>query len=124
MARVSVDAQLAKIRKARAELEKREKALLNRTQGKVIAKIVQLAVDNGISAAQIAEALKAGKPEKTRRAPKKAAGTRGKVAPKYRNPANAEQTWTGRGKAPLWVQELKNAGTLDAALIKPAGTPA
>jgi DNA-binding protein H-NS len=23
--------------------------------------------------------------------------------PKYRNPANPEQTWTGRGKAPAWV---------------------
>lgn len=25
-----------------------------------------------------------------------------KVAPKYRNPATG-QTWTGRGKAPLWI---------------------
>ena len=29
------------------------------------------------------------------------AGT--KVAPKYRNPATGE-TWTGRGKAPKWIQ--------------------
>lgn len=26
-----------------------------------------------------------------------------KVAPKYRNPATG-QTWTGRGKAPRWIQ--------------------
>lgn len=26
-----------------------------------------------------------------------------KVAPKYRNPASG-QTWTGRGKAPKWIQ--------------------
>lgn len=26
-----------------------------------------------------------------------------KVAPKYRNPATGE-TWTGRGKAPKWIQ--------------------
>ena len=26
-----------------------------------------------------------------------------KVAPKYRNPATG-QTWTGRGKAPKWIQ--------------------
>lgn len=34
------------------------------------------------------------------------AGTRnasGKVAPKYRNPATGE-TWTGRGKAPKWIE--------------------
>lgn len=27
----------------------------------------------------------------------------GKVAPKYRNPANREETWTGRGKQPRWL---------------------
>lgn len=114
MARTTVETQLAKIRKAKADLEKKEKELLNRTQGKVIAKITQLAKENGISIGQIATALKEGKPAK---ATKKIAAKRAKVAPKYRNPANAEQTWTGRGRAPLWVQELKNAGTLDSALI-------
>ena len=29
--------------------------------------------------------------------------TGNKVAPKYRNPANGE-TWTGRGKAPKWIE--------------------
>lgn len=35
------------------------------------------------------------------RARSASAGT--KVAPKYRNPATGE-TWTGRGKAPKWIQ--------------------
>ena len=30
---------------------------------------------------------------------------RGKVAPKYRNPANPKVTWTGRGRTPKWVSE-------------------
>lgn len=30
-------------------------------------------------------------------------GPSGKVAPKYRNPANGN-TWTGRGKAPKWIE--------------------
>ena len=35
---------------------------------------------------------------------KASAGSRGgKVAAKYRNPATGE-TWTGRGKAPKWIQ--------------------
>lgn len=106
-----------KIRKAKANLDKKEKELLNRTQGKVIAKIIQLARDNGITATQIAEALKEGKPNIAKRATKKASAPRAKVAPKYRNPANPDQIWTGRGRTPLWVQELKNAGTLDSALI-------
>lgn len=117
MARTTVEAQLAKLRKAKADLEKKEQALLNRTQGKIIDRIVKLATDNGISAAQIVDALKAGKPARQKRPGKKPGGTRGKVAPKYRNPANAEQTWTGRGKPPLWALELKNAGKLDSALI-------
>lgn len=37
----------------------------------------------------------------TGRARSATAGT--KVAPKYRNPATGE-TWTGRGKAPKWIQ--------------------
>lgn len=35
---------------------------------------------------------------------------RGTVPPKYRNPHNAEQTWTGRGKQPIWVRELLSQG--------------
>lgn len=29
--------------------------------------------------------------------------TRRPAAPKYANPANPSQTWTGRGRRPLWV---------------------
>lgn len=35
---------------------------------------------------------------------------RKKVAPKYRNPNDNSQTWTGRGVPPKWVQALTNAG--------------
>ncbi|WP_016850206.1 H-NS family nucleoid-associated regulatory protein, partial [Xanthomonas citri] len=34
----------------------------------------------------------------------------GKVPPKYRNPGNAQETWTGRGKQPRWLAELTAAG--------------
>ena len=37
----------------------------------------------------------------SRKAGGKSAG--GKVAPKYRNPSSGE-TWTGRGKAPKWIE--------------------
>lgn len=32
------------------------------------------------------------------------------VEPKYRNPANPDQTWTGRGRKPAWVNEAEAAG--------------
>lgn len=41
------------------------------------------------------------------------------VAPRYRNPLNAAETWTGRGKQPRWVQEKISRGiTLEDMLIK------
>jgi DNA-binding protein H-NS len=34
----------------------------------------------------------------------------GSVAPKYRNPADPEQTWSGRGKRPRWFNDALKAG--------------
>ena len=34
----------------------------------------------------------------------------GTVAPRYRNPADASQQWTGRGRQPKWVKEWLDAG--------------
>ncbi len=38
------------------------------------------------------------------RVPKVSSKPSGKVAPKYRDPATGS-TWTGRGKAPKWIQD-------------------
>jgi len=35
---------------------------------------------------------------------------KGSVAPKYRNPADPEQTWSGRGKRPRWFNDALKAG--------------
>lgn len=123
MARTTVASQLAALRKQRELLIKKEQALLSKSHDKVLSKIVQLAKDAGLTADDIAKALGAGKPAKAGKAPravKKGALAGKKVAPKYRNPANPEQTWTGRGVSPAWVQSLKTAGTLDSALISAA----
>lgn len=120
MARTTVANQLAAIRKQREMLDKKEQALKSKSHDKVLAKIVALAKEAGLTAADITKALSAGKPAKAGKASKvakKGALAGKKVAPKYRNPANPEQTWTGRGVSPTWVQALKAAGTLDSALI-------
>ena len=41
---------------------------------------------------------------------RKAKRSGGKVAPKYRNPANPAQTWSGRGKRPHWFNDALKAG--------------
>ena len=116
----SVANQLAAIRKQRELLDKKEQALKSKSHEKILAKIVALAKEAGLTADDITKALNSGKAAKAGKAPKaakKGALVGKKVAPKYRNPANPEQTWTGRGVSPTWVQALKAAGTLDSALI-------
>lgn len=114
----TVAAQLAALKKQQEALLRKEQALKAKAHDKVLAKIVQLANDAGLSASEIAKALNVGKPAKakTSKAPKAAKKT-GKVAPKYRNPANHAETWTGRGVSPKWVAELKASGKLESALI-------
>jgi len=83
-------------------------------------KIIALAKEAGLTIEDITKAMVAVKPvknSKTSKVAKQGALAGKKVAPKYRNPANPDQTWTGRGVSPTWVQALKAAGTLDAALI-------
>jgi DNA-binding protein H-NS len=124
MSRVNVANQLEKIRAARAKLEREEKKLLSRTHDKALSQIVQIARNAGLNAEQIAAALggksrakSAGKTAaKTTR--KASANAGRKVAPKYRDPANANNTWTGRGRMPQWVAALHAQGQLDSALIK------
>ena len=127
MSRLTAVAQLEKIRAAKLKLEKEEQRLMSRTHDKVLAQIVQLAQSAGLTASQISAALGSkgkttGKSSaKAAKAPKAKRATAGKKVPaKYRNPANPEQAWSGRGRTPLWVQELQNAGQLASAEVKPA----
>lgn len=47
-----------------------------------------------------------------------AARKRKSVAPKYANPANESETWTGRGRKPRWVVAALDAGkAMDDLLI-------
>lgn len=52
-------------------------------------------------------------------AARKARKPLGKVAAKYRNPANTGETWTGRGKQPRWLAAYTAQGKkLEDFLIK------
>lgn len=66
---------------------------------------------------------KAAAPSVDAPAPKARKSTKGrslgKVAPKYRNPANAKETWAGRGKQPRWLSaETSKGRKLEEFLIK------
>jgi len=47
--------------------------------------------------------------------------TRAKAEPKYANPANKSDTWSGRGRKPKWVETaLKGGKKIEELLIKKA----
>jgi DNA-binding protein H-NS len=76
-------------------------------------KIDAILKNSGLTLADIYPTRAAGKAKTGKR------GGKGSVAPKYRNPANPSETWTGRGRQPLWVvAAVKKRGvTLDSLLI-------
>jgi DNA-binding protein H-NS len=46
-----------------------------------------------------------------------------RVLPKYRNPQEPSETWSGRGKTPRWLSAaLKTGHTIDEFVIEDAGT--
>jgi DNA-binding protein H-NS len=52
-------------------------------------------------------------------APKKKI-SKSKVEPKYQNPFNPDESWSGRGRKPTWIVDALNAGmTLDQLKINP-----
>lgn len=118
---VNTASQIAKLKKQLEALQKKENAVKSKQQEKTLAQIVKLAKDNLISAKDIEAALNFGKSKINKKTPKitnKTSSLKGKpVAPKYCNPQNNEQTWTGRGIAPTWIQALKAEGKLESALI-------
>ena len=89
---------------------------------KVRAQLTKLAKANGYTLEEVAGDAapargRAGKDATA--APAKAVRKLGKVAPKYRNPANPKETWTGRGKQPRWLAAHTTKGKkLEDFLIK------
>ena len=121
MATKSIASKLAALKRQQLALEKKQKAMAGKDTAKAIAKIKDIFKNTPeLTIDQIKDALGGAKGKRS--SAKKASGgsklAGKKVAPKYRNPANANETWTGRGKAPTWAAALKTAGTLEAALIK------
>jgi DNA-binding protein H-NS len=127
MTKLSIAAQLAAIRKQKDLLEKKEAALMAESHGKVLIQIIKMAKDAGLSLAEITSAYEGHKTKppvkaaekKSKNSSVKSHTMKGvKLPPKYRNPLDSNQTWTGRGVDPSWVAELREAGLLESALIQ------
>lgn len=111
---------------SRKELEKLrndiDKALLKlaETEKKAaLAAAEKAALAHGFSLADLTgvKAARAEKPVAKKPAAKRSDG-RAKVAPKYRNPENESETWSGRGRRPKWIEAyLAAGGELEQILI-------
>jgi DNA-binding protein H-NS len=71
-------------------------------------KITEVAASVGVTLDELV--ARGNKPSKS--------ATRKPVAPRYRNPQNQQETWTGRGKQPRWLAaKLASGANLDDFLI-------
>lgn len=108
-----LSALIAKANQRKKKLNKRKPAVAVRKKIAALLKAEGYTHDElfGAKPARAARAPKAGKPK----GPKPG----GKVAPKYRNPANASQTWAARGKQPRWLAaEIAKGRKLEEFAIK------
>lgn len=92
----------------REHKRKKKRAPLTRVR----AKVARLLKSEGYTLQELyGDAIAAtASPKQARRKTTRLGTTKRKIAPKYRNPNNAEETWTGRGRQPLWFVALIESG--------------
>ncbi len=117
-----LEAVIARAKKRKDALSKRKPIAAVRKQVAALAKaqgytIAELFGDEGAATQAAAPAKRAARKSTKGR-------TLGKVAPKYRNPENPKETWSGRGMQPRWLAEQVRRGKSAADfLISSKPTP-
>jgi len=97
---------LNELLKARERLQEKIDSVRKKEKGAAISKIKDLMATFGITVDDLKSPLARGK------------GAKGTVKPKYYNPGDKSQTWSGRGIAPAWAAPLKKRGELERYRIK------
>ena len=102
-----------------AELKIAERAYTEEALSKIIGELKALNLDPSELAKGLGLSLADQKQKKTRAA-RGTAAPKERGTPKYRNPADAQQTWTGKGRKPGWIQTYmdNNGGDIERLLIK------
>jgi len=104
--------QQAKIQKEIERLHKQAQLLQSKQRKPVISGILRSMKEYGITPDEIAAAFGKSGPKLRKTSPEKAVKTttaKKPVPAKYRHP-ETNATWTGRGKAPLWIVEAEKNG--------------
>ena len=114
-------ALIAKANQRQKKLKKRKPAAGVRKRINAIAREAGYTVAElfGGGAARATGTGKTAKPAKATKKARKSSKAGSKVAPKYRNPANASETWAARGKQPRWLAaEIAKGKKLEEFAIK------
>lgn len=85
--------------KLRADIDKALTGMADRERKSALEAAERAAAEHGFSLAEL-----------TGIAGTKGQGRKAKGAAKYRNPSNPEQTWSGKGRRPNWINEADAAG--------------
>ena len=107
------DLSLSDLRALQGQVSKQLEVIARQDIAKAREEIQAIALSVGISLEDLVNGSVGKKPSKD-----KSAKAAGKVAVRFRNPSNAEQQWTGRGRQPTWIKEWLHAGkALDALRV-------
>lgn len=101
---LNVDQLSELVGKVQTEMASREK----RKRQELRAELERRVAAEGYKMADIFTELGGSSPSARRR----------KLPPKYRNPQNPEQTWTGIGRSPKWVQQILEERGIDMGAFK------
>jgi DNA-binding protein H-NS len=93
------------LEKLKSNVEKALGKLAEKDKKAALAAAVKAAAAHGFSLADITESGTAPKKRKAKTGPKTVS------PPKYKNPSDATQTWTGKGRQPTWFKEAVMSGT-------------
>ena len=94
------------LEKLKANVEKAIEKLAEKDKKAALAAAQKAAAAHGFSLAELS-----GETPAPRKTGKAKTGPKKVSPPKYKNPANPEQTWTGKGRQPDWFKSAIAAGT-------------
>lgn len=98
------------LEKLRADVDKALEQIASREMDLAIKAAEKAAAAHGFSLAQLTGGEKAAPKKRGRKPGSKSAKPRKAGSPRFKNPADASQTWTGKGRQPVWFKEAVAAG--------------
>lgn len=127
---VSTSASYAELREAEDRIKEQLAKVAAEARADALSVIVSSIKEFGFTAEELNDAIegkvrkaKTGKPSKTKTSVSGAPKERKTVEPKYHNPADTTQTWSGRGVAPAWIKDVAKEDRVAYLIHKAEAAP-